>query len=71
MGKKSNDTSDESRNNLFVAILTNGEGWHNNHHAQPNSAIHGWGKGQLDISFLIIKMFEKMGYVTNVKYPKL
>lgn len=70
-GKKDYETRDESRNNLLVAILTNGEGWHNNHHAQPNSAIHGWNKGQLDITFLVIRTFEKLGYIENVKYPKL
>ena len=70
-GKKDYDTGDESRNNLLVAILTNGEGWHNNHHAQPNSAVHGWNKGQLDITFIVIRFFEKLGYIENVKYPKL
>ena len=38
--------SDESRNNLVVALPTFGEGWHNNHHAFPGSAIHGLGRGR-------------------------
>jgi stearoyl-CoA desaturase (Delta-9 desaturase) len=71
LGKKDYVTTDESRNNLLVALLTNGEGWHNNHHAHPNSAIHGWNKGQLDISYLLIRFFEKLGLISNVKYPKL
>ena len=48
LGSRDFDTKDSSRNNLFVSLLSFGEGWHNNHHAFPSMAVHGIGPGQPD-----------------------
>jgi stearoyl-CoA desaturase (delta-9 desaturase) len=59
-------TGEESRNNWFVALITVGEGWHNNHHEDPSSASnqHKW--WEFDISYYEIKLLEKLGLATNV-----
>ncbi|MCX6589253.1 MAG: fatty acid desaturase [Acidobacteria bacterium] len=58
---------DDSRNNWWVAILTFGEGWHNNHHAHPNSARHGLAWYEYDQTWLQIRLLEKLGIARNVK----
>ena len=60
---------DESRNNRLVALLVFGEGWHNNHHAFPASARHGLGRGQLDVSWWVIRGLQRLGLVWNVRLP--
>ena len=60
---------DLSRNNWWVAALAFGEGWHNNHHAFEFSARHGLDKWQVDITWLVISAFQKVGLATNVKLP--
>lgn len=67
IGSRPNKTNDQSRNNLFVALVTNGEGWHNNHHFRQNLARHGWEPYQLDISYQIIRVLEKLNGVWDVK----
>ena len=47
-----------------------GESWHNNHHAFPRSARHGFGRGQIDSSARIIRWFENLGWATKVVWPK-
>lgn len=69
MGYRSYRTGDLSTNNWWVALLTFGEGWHNNHHAFPTSARHGLGKWELDISWLILRMLEKMKLISDLKVP--
>ena len=58
---------DESRNNWWVALLTGGEGWHNNHHAHPVSARHGLTWWEFDPNFYGIWILEKLGLATKVK----
>lgn len=58
--------ADRSRNNWAVALLTHGEGWHNNHHAEPRSAVHGHRWWELDLTYRAIRLLERMGWVTNV-----
>ncbi len=58
-----------SKNNAWVAALTFGEGWHNNHHAFPNSAKQGLFKGQIDITWEHIKILAKFGFAKKVKLP--
>ncbi|GKF81569.1 fatty acid desaturase, type 1 protein, partial [Tanacetum coccineum] len=53
----------------WVAILTYGEGWHNNHHAFPKSARHGIEWWQLDVSWEIIKFLETIGLATGIRLP--
>lgn len=66
-GKRPHDTGDLSTNNWFVAILTFGEGWHNNHHAFPTSARHGTQWYQFDMNWIAIRIFEKLGWATNIR----
>jgi stearoyl-CoA desaturase (delta-9 desaturase) len=62
-------TDDQSRNVRFLALVSFGESWHNLHHAYPASARHGVGRGQIDSSAGIIRLFEKAGWATNVRWP--
>jgi stearoyl-CoA desaturase (delta-9 desaturase) len=70
-GRRHFRSRDEARNNWLVALLVFGEGWHNNHHAFPASARHGLERGQLDVSWWLIRAMEKLGLVWNVKVPDL
>ena len=63
------DSGDESRNNAWVAALTFGEGWHNNHHAFPNSARQGLFKGQIDLTWEHIKFLARLGFAKKIKLP--
>lgn len=63
------NTGDLSKNNWWVALLTFGEGWHNNHHAFEFSARHGLEWWQIDIAWYIITFFQALGLATNVKVP--
>ncbi len=68
-GKAPFESGDSSKNNAWVAALTFGEGWHNNHHAFPNSARQGLFRGQIDITWEHIKILAKLGLAKNVKLP--
>lgn len=63
-------TRDDSRNNWWVAILTFGEGWHNNHHAHPTSARHGLTWYELDITWLHIRLLKALGIARSVQVAK-
>jgi stearoyl-CoA desaturase (delta-9 desaturase) len=60
-------TDDQSRNLLWLAPLSFGEAWHNNHHAFPTSAMHGLGRRELDFSGILISALERAGLVWDVK----
>jgi len=64
-------TRDDSRNSWWVALLTFGEGWHNNHHAHPTSARHGLAWYELDITWLQIRFLQLMGVARSVKVAKV
>jgi stearoyl-CoA desaturase (delta-9 desaturase) len=64
-------TRDDSRNNWFVALLSFGEGWHNNHHAHPVSARHGLVWYEMDITYMTIRLCEKLGLARAVKVARL
>ena len=64
-------TSDDSRNNFWVAMLSWGEGWHNNHHADPQSARHGLAWYEFDVNWYGILALRKLGLIWDVKRPKL
>jgi stearoyl-CoA desaturase (delta-9 desaturase) len=68
-GKRPFATRDVSTNFAPLAVFTMGESWHNNHHAFPRSARHGFGSGQIDSSARIIQWFETLGWATNVNWP--
>ena len=69
-GARRFDTRDESRNNWWVALLTGGEGWHNNHHAHPVSARHGLAWYEFDINYYCIWLLAKMGLAQKVQVAK-
>jgi stearoyl-CoA desaturase (delta-9 desaturase) len=62
-------TSDDSRNNLVLALLTLGEGWHNNHHHYQSSANQGFFWWEIDISYCIIRTLAFFGLVWDVRRP--
>ena len=68
-GKKPFETRDRSGNVWWLAILSQGESWHNLHHADPTCARHGVLKGQIDINAWLIKRFEQFGWAYDVKWP--
>lgn len=65
-GTRRFETRDDSRNNLLIAMLTWGEGWHNNHHAFPRSSRHGLTWKEIDINWIQLRLFEKVGLATDV-----
>ncbi|MCA9214369.1 MAG: acyl-CoA desaturase [Planctomycetales bacterium] len=69
-GYRNYDTTDNSRNNWAVALLTHGEGWHNNHHADQRSAQHGHRWWEVDMAWWVILFLEKIGLVKDVVRPK-
>ena len=68
-GYKNYDTREDSRNNWLFALLTNGEGWHNNHHADPRSARHGHRWWEIDITWMSLRFFEKIGIIRDLVPP--
>lgn len=60
-------TRDDSRNNWLVAMLTFGEGWHNNHHAHPTSARHGLAWYEVDLTWYQIRLLNRLGIIQDVK----
>lgn len=69
-GYRNYGTSDDSRNNWLVALLTHGEGWHNNHHAEPRAASHGHRSWEFDMTWLVIRLLEFLGLAHNVVRPR-
>ena len=67
-GEAPHNSGDSSRNNAWVAALTFGEGWHNNHHAFPHSARHGFGR-QIDLTWMHIQLMHALGLATQVRLP--
>lgn len=65
-GFRTYPTQDDSRNNWFLAIITLGEGWHNNHHFCPASVRQGFVWWQIDFSFYVLKMMESVGLVWDL-----
>lgn len=70
-GYRNFETADASRNSWWVALISFGEGWHNNHHAQQRSAAHGMKWWEFDITYLTIRVMEKLGFAWKVVRPKL
>jgi stearoyl-CoA desaturase (delta-9 desaturase) len=68
-GKRRFETNDTSRNNFILAILTLGEGWHNNHHYFPASTRQGFYWWEIDVSFYVLKAFRSVGLVWGLRRP--
>lgn len=65
-GYRAFDTPDKSRNNWWVALLTWGEGWHNNHHAHQRSARMGLKWYEIDVTYWVILLLKRLGCATRV-----
>jgi stearoyl-CoA desaturase (delta-9 desaturase) len=68
-GKKRFVTGDDSRNNWFLALLTMGEGWHNNHHACQSSVRQGFRWWEVDATFYVLRGLSWIGVVWDLKLP--
>jgi stearoyl-CoA desaturase (delta-9 desaturase) len=68
-GYRNYETNDGSRNNVIVAIVAAGEGWHNNHHADPSSARHGHKWWEFDLTWLVIRLLMLLGLASKVALP--
>jgi fatty-acid desaturase len=68
-GSRRFETRDDSTNNWWVALLTFGEGWHNNHHAHPTSARHGLAWYEVDANWIGIRTLEALGLAWRVQQP--
>src|SRR5277367_6364026 len=65
------DTIDDSRNSWWVALMTFGEGWHNNHHAHPTSARHGLAWYEVDFSWMQISLLKFLGIAKAIRVAKV
>ena len=70
-GKQRFLTGDTSKNSFWVAMLTFGEGWHNNHHAHPQSAKHGLAWYEFDLNWYGISALRMLRLAWDIKLPKL
>jgi len=68
-GSQRYDTGDDSRNNLFLALLTLGEGWHNNHHHYMASARQGFFWWEIDVTYYVLRALEVVGLVWDLREP--
>jgi stearoyl-CoA desaturase (Delta-9 desaturase) len=68
-GTRRFETEDDSRNNWFLALLTMGEGWHNNHHHYQSTANQGFYWWELDLSYYVLWMFARVGLVWDLRKP--
>lgn len=69
-GYESYPAQGNAKNNFITGILTHGDGWHNNHHAFPSSAKHGFFRWyEFDLSYLIIRLLKFLGLVSKVRLP--
>lgn len=68
-GYRNYETDENSRNNWIVGLLSNGEGWHNNHHADQRSARHGHRWWELDVTWLTIRLLNALGLAQSLVRP--
>jgi stearoyl-CoA desaturase (delta-9 desaturase) len=66
-GKKRFETNDESRNNMVTALLTLGEGWHNNHHYYQSSCRNGFYWWEIDVTYYVLKILSWVGLVWDIR----
>jgi stearoyl-CoA desaturase (delta-9 desaturase) len=70
-GYRNFTTTDDSRNNWWVAVLSFGEGWHNNHHAQQRSAAHGMRWFEFDMTYRTIQLLSLVGLASKIVEPQV
>jgi stearoyl-CoA desaturase (delta-9 desaturase) len=66
-GRRRYETRDDSRNNAWLALLTLGEGWHNNHHRYPGSARQGFYWWEIDVSWYGLRLLAAVGIVSELR----
>lgn len=66
-GRRRYATRDESRNNVWLALITLGEGWHNNHHFFPGTARQGFRWWEIDVTFYVLRAMSALGLVKDLK----
>ncbi|MBL7685336.1 MAG: acyl-CoA desaturase, partial [Deltaproteobacteria bacterium] len=66
-GSRRFETKDTSRNNFWLALLTFGEGWHNNHHEYPATPRQGFYWWEIDLTYYLLKVLEKLGIIWDLK----
>lgn len=66
-GRRRYETQDNSRNNFWLALITLGDGWHNNHHHFPGSARHGFYWWEIDLTYYGLCLLEKLGLIWDLK----
>lgn len=67
VGRRRFETKDDSRNNWLLALLTFGEGWHNNHHYYPGSARQGFTWWEIDISYYLLRLLQALGLIWDLR----
>jgi stearoyl-CoA desaturase (delta-9 desaturase) len=71
IGERPFASRDKAANFWPLAVLSMGESWHNSHHADPTCARHGVLRGQVDVSARVIWGFERLGWATDVRWPRM
>lgn len=66
-GTRRFDTADDSRNNLWLALITLGEGWHNNHHRYPAAARQGFYWWEIDISYWLLRLMSAVSAIGKLR----
>jgi stearoyl-CoA desaturase (delta-9 desaturase) len=67
IGSRRYDTPDTSRNNFWLALITLGEGWHNNHHHYAISARQGFFWWEIDVTYYLLRLMERLGIVGGLR----
>jgi len=70
-GRRRYNTSDDSRNSFLLAVLTSGEGWHNNHHRFPSSARQGIRWWEIDVTYYVLWLLACFGIIWDLRRPPL
>ena len=68
-GSRRYKTSDTSRNNFLLALVTCGEGWHNNHHYHQNTANQGWFWWEVDVTYYVLRLLSGLGLIWDLRTP--
>jgi stearoyl-CoA desaturase (delta-9 desaturase) len=68
-GRRAYDTTDTSRNSMLIALLTSGEGWHNNHHRYQSCARQGFRWWQIDTTYYVLRALSFVGIVKDLRHP--
>jgi stearoyl-CoA desaturase (delta-9 desaturase) len=69
IGRRRYETADASRNSFLIALVTMGEGWHNNHHHCPSTANQGWFWWEVDVTWYVLRGLAVLGIVRGLRTP--